>query len=122
MGGRVVNVKVLPGEPTDGSGRVCIHYFVQDNHGSFVEPHVLHPIFEDGQRVKQKLEARPTRGRLACDPKRQVAPVTVKGVTTVTIRSTSPDAITCPKCRVSPEFIKAMERLTTTTTTTKVEN
>lgn len=111
---------MLPGQPLDGSGRVCIHYLVNDEHGPFVEPHVLHPVFENGQRIKNRLEARPTRGRLACDPKRQVAPVTVKGVTTVTMRSSSPDAVTCPKCMVSPEFIEAMKKLTTPTT--KVEN
>lgn len=75
---RIVNVKVLPGQPTDGNGKVCIHLFVQDERGPFVEPAVIHA--EDG-----KLVHKPTRGRLACDPKRIVAAVTHNGITTVTM-------------------------------------
>jgi hypothetical protein len=107
---RVIDVKVLPGQPTDGSGQVCIHLFVQDERGPFVEPHALHPVFEDGVQVKQKVEAKPTRGRLACNPKRTVTPVTRGNVTTITHRSDSPYAATCPKCKASREYIEMMHR------------
>lgn len=108
---RCINMKVLPGEPLDGSGRVCIHLFVPDESGPFVEPHALHPVVRNGEVVKQQLEAKPTRGRLACDPKRTVAPVMRAGVTTVTTRTDDPRAATCLKCIASPHYIKVMELL-----------
>ena len=43
---RKICVRVNPGEATDGSGQVCIHLFVQDETGPFVEPHVLHSLVE----------------------------------------------------------------------------
>lgn len=108
----VVNLNVLPGEPTDGSGRVCIHLFVRDDSGPFVETHVLHPkLDEDGNPVSGKGGAGPARGRLACDPKRLVA-VTVRGnVSVITPRSDDPRAVTCPKCRASVDYREAMKRL-----------
>lgn len=110
MGKRQVNLRVLPGEPTDGSGRVCIHLFVPDEAGPFVEPHVLHPVIENGVAVKQKVQAKPTRGRLACDPKRTVAPVTRGNVTTVTPRTDDPRAATCPRCIASEAYAAMMAR------------
>ena len=112
MAKRIVNVRVNHGEPTDGSGRVCIHLFVQDERGSFAEPHALHPVFKDGEAVKQQVEAKLTRGRLACDPRRTVAPVTRNGVVTVTPRTDDPRAVTCAKCCASPDYERAMELLT----------
>ncbi len=101
---------VLPGEPLDGTGKVCIHLFVQDESGPFVEPHVLHPELDaDGQPIKQRVVARPTRGRLACDPKRDVAPVTRNNITTVTPRTTQPTAVTCPKCIASADYQKLIK-------------
>lgn len=111
VGKRVINVNVLPGEPVDGSGRVCIHLFVRDERGPFIEPHVLHPVFKDGVAVKQKVEAKPTRGRLACNPRRTVAPVTRGGVTTVTPRTDDARAVTCLKCCASVEYAEAMTAL-----------
>lgn len=112
--GRVIGVKVLPGEPLDGSGRVCIHLFVQDERGPVIEPNVLHmgEVEDDlGSPIKQ-LVARPTRGRLACDPRRTVAPVTRNGVTTVTMRTDDPRAVTCLKCLKSASYAEVMELLT----------
>ena len=108
---RIVEVKVLPGEPLDGSGRECIHLFVQDERGPFVEPHALHPVIKDGVPVKQQVDARPTRGRLACDPKRSAAPVTSNGVTTVTARTDDLRAVTCPKCIASDRYRVAMTQV-----------
>ena len=101
---RIVSVKVLPGEPVDGSGRVCIHLFVQDERGSFVEPSALHPVIDNGVVVKQKVTARHTRGRLACDKKRNPAPTTHEGVTSVTSRTDDPRAVTCLKCIASVDY------------------
>lgn len=106
MSRRIVNMSVLKGEPLDGSGRVCIHLFVRDAAGSFVEPHVLHR----GER-KGELVANPTRGRLACNPRRGVSPTTKSGVTTVTPRTEDPRAVTCVKCTASPEYAGAMKLL-----------
>lgn len=106
---RIVNMNVLPGEPLDGTGMVCIHLFVPDVKGPFVEPHGLHPVVKDCEAVKQQLEARPTRGRLACDPKRLVAPVTRGNVTNVTPRSDDPRAVTCLKCCASEDYKRMME-------------
>jgi hypothetical protein len=103
---RIVNVNVLKGEPTDGSGRVCIHFLVRDTAGPFIEPHVLHP-----GEGKGKLIAKPTRCRLACDPKRGVAPITKNGVTTVTPRTEHIKAVTCTKCKKSAEYADAIKIL-----------
>lgn len=91
---RPVEVRVLSGEPTDGSGRVCIHLFVKDDAGPFVEPCVLAVL--DGQLV-----SKPTRGRLACSPTRTVAPFNTATTTVVTPRTDDPRAVTCPKCVAS---------------------
>lgn len=109
---RRIQVKVNPGEPTDGSGKVCIHLFVKDDTGPFVEPHVLHPAMENGVKVKHKFVAKPTRGVLACDRNRSVKPVTKNGVTTITHRTDDPRAITCPKCRETELYKVAMVLLT----------
>jgi hypothetical protein len=101
----VISVNVLPGEPTDGTGRVCVHLFVQDSTGPFVEPHALHPVFgDDGVQVKQQVAVGPARGRLACDPKRSAVPVTRGNTTTVTPRSDDWQAVTCLKCKASKDY------------------
>lgn len=112
---RVIHMKVLPGEPTDGSGKVCIHLFVPDPKGTFVESCVLYPKLDDsGNRIGNQLVNKPTRGRLACDPKRSAVSVTVKNVTTVTPRTDDHRAVTCPRCiasRFYTDAVSTMERL-----------
>lgn len=100
---RIVNIKVLPGEPLDGTGQVCIHLFVRDNNGPFTEPHVLN-VNESKQLVSG-----PARGRLACDPNRTVKSVTHGGITTVTMRTDDARAVTCPKCKMSRDYAEMME-------------
>ena len=113
MARRVLNVSVCPGEPTDGSGRACIHLFVRDAHGPFVEPHVLRQaVDDDGLPVKGQLMAGPARGRLACSPTRTVSPTTRGNVTMVTLRTDDARAVTCPKCMASGLYARAMELLT----------
>lgn len=110
---RKICVRVNPGQPKDGTGQVCIHLVVQDEDGSFIEPHFLHSAHEeDEETVIKKLIAKPTRCRLACNPDRQAAPVTRNGETTVTPRSDDPRAVTCPKCMASVDYAEMMEILT----------
>lgn len=100
---RRVVVPVCPGEPTDGSGVVCIHLYVRDETGPFTEPHVLHPHPER----KGELVAKRTRGRLACG-KSGVAPTTRNGRITTVPRTEEREAVTCPKCKAS-EFYKQQQ-------------
>ena len=106
MNKRVINVAVNPGEPMDGTGKVCIHLFIQDERGPFVEPHGLYIADTDKGKL---LATRPTRGRLACNPRRTVAPANRGGVTTITPRTDDPRAVTCPKCIASAEYADIME-------------
>lgn len=111
---RIVSVKVLPGEPLDGSGRVCIHLFVQEESGAFVTPCAVHPVIVDGAQVKQQVTCGPARGRLACDSSHDPTPSTRNGVTTVTLRTDDPQAVTCLKCIASEsyrEMVKKHERV-----------
>lgn len=106
---RIINISVLPGQDPDlvakGAGQVCIHLFVIDEKGPFVEPNVLHPARdEEGKIIKKKLIAKPTRGRLACDPKKTVAPVVKKNVTYITHRTDDPNAVSCLKCKASKDY------------------
>lgn len=108
---RVVNMAVLPGQPMNETGRVCIHLFLQDDSGPFTEPYALHPVFnDDGTVVKQQVEALATRGRLACDRGRAVAPVVHGNVTKVTSRTDDPRAVTCYKCKATAEYAAMMEK------------
>ncbi len=114
MARRKICVLVNGGQPKDGTGQVCIHLFVQDESGPFVEPHALHLAHADEEKqpvgtVGKELVARPTRGRLACDPRRLVAPVVRGGVTTITPRTDDPRAVTCPKCIESPEYAEMVQ-------------
>lgn len=114
---RVVNMGVLPGESTvSGAGRTCIHLFVQDERGAFIEPHALHPeLDEHGEPLKQRVVAGPARGRLACDPKKKVSSRMATGrgnsVFNIVQRTDDPRAVTCPKCLASPERSEKMKLL-----------
>lgn len=98
-------MRVLPGQPTDGGGVVCIHLFVRDESGPITERAASASSLA---RLNNTLATSQVRGRLACDPKRTVAPVTRNGVTTVTPRTDDPRAVTCLKCLASPLYKKAL--------------
>lgn len=104
---RVISMSVVPGDPTDGTGRICIHLFIRDPKGLFIEPHVLHQELDEKGSPTGRLISKPTRGRLACDRKKTVRPVTKNGVTTITHRTDDPRAVTCPAC-IASEFYKYM--------------
>ena len=109
---RVIGMSVLPGQPTDGSGVVCIHLFVPDERGPFVEPHVIQVDKVAADSGRPVLVAGPKRGRLACNPKSLVAAVERRGVTTITMRTDDPRAVTCPKCIASTFYTDIMQKLT----------
>lgn len=107
---KVVRISVLPGEPTDGSGRACVHLFVRDERGPFVEPHVLQPEKDkDGNQIVGKCVAGPVRGRLACNHSKTVAPVTRGNVVIITLRTDDPRAVSCPKCKASIDYTREMK-------------
>lgn len=105
---QIISMRVLPGEPLDGTGRVCIHLFVPDSSGPFQENHVIQLCKLALARGERKAVSGPMTGRLACDRKRLVAPVTKSGVTTVTSRTDDPRAATCPKCIASKDYERMM--------------
>ena len=102
---RVIVQRVLPGQPTDGSGSLCVHLLVRDAASRFEEPHVLHRVVgHDGKPVKGQLTAKPTRMRLACDRRRDFRPKVVNWVTHVTHRTEEVSAVNCPKCMATREY------------------
>lgn len=101
---RVVSVSLLSGEPTDGSGRICVHFFVLDEAGKFTEPSVM-------RTTERGVEIKPGRGRLACDPDKNPATRKVGNVFYVTHRTTAAGAVNCPKCLKTPEHVRATEEL-----------
>lgn len=102
---------MLPGEPTDGTGRVCIHLFVRDETAKFQEEFTFLPVYENGEQVKGRVAIGPSRGRLACDPSRSFAPELRGGAVVVTMRSDDPRAVSCPKCIATAEYKEAMFKL-----------
>lgn len=116
-----ISLSVLPGEPTDGSGKICVHLLVEDKKGLIAES-MLHPVYgEDGQPIGQQLQLKPVKCRLACDPKRLVVPVVKNGITHITMRTDSPEAVTCPKCKQSNEYLTAMKPTQTHLTNTQIK-
>lgn len=109
---RTINIPILKGQPTDGSGIICIHLLVRDPNGPFTENKVYHqaPNQESNTRRK-KLIRKPTKCRIACDPKKLVVPIIKNGVTFLTFRSEDPRATTCTKCKKSKDFEIAMNLL-----------
>lgn len=109
---RILDISVLPGQPLDGTGKLCIHLFVPDSRGPFTEPCVMQLDKVKQMRGEVALFNGPKQGRLACDPKRLVAPVTKNNITKITLRTGDPRAATCPKCIASPDY-KAMIKVLT---------
>ena len=95
-----------PAEVDSGTAKVCIHLFVRDDaNGRFTESHVLEPLVENGEVVRGKVVGGPARGRLACDPQRDVRPISKSGVVTITMRTDDWRAVTCPKCQATDDFM-----------------
>ncbi len=107
---RAISMSVLPGQPTDGSGRVCVHLFVRDPSGPITEPNVLY-LADEPDEHGNRLRARPERGRLACDRNRRVTQVVRNGATVVTMRTDDYRAVTCPRCIASADYAAADDLL-----------
>lgn len=119
---RILNKKVLPGQPLDGTGKICIHLLVPDENGPFVQKHMLYleeGKDENGQRTRQLIN-KPTRCRLACDPKRNAKPQTKNSITTITMHTDDTRAVTCPKCLASGDYSR-LEALLKTPIKNKTE-
>lgn len=104
---RKVRLKVLPGEPLDGSGKVCHHLFVRnlDEKSGYKKPYTLKT------NVGGPIIIAATRGHLACDPKRVLTPTSKGGVTEVTLYSDDPRAVNCPKCQATEPYKQLMRLL-----------
>lgn len=97
---QILDIKVLPGEATNGSGKICIHLFVRDTKGSFTEP---------GHLFRSVKTSEPTRGRIACN--RKLIPTSPhKGISSVLMRTDSPQAVTCLKCKATSEYLELMSK------------
>lgn len=105
-----VNLKLLPGEPTDGSGRVCIHYFHECADGLI--------SFKGHAQLRRALKlSEEVRGTIACRPQQNsVQPQTRNGVVYICAYSSELEAVTCPECLASPlaktqgELVEALAR------------
>lgn len=109
---RIVDIKMLPGQPTDGSGKVCIHLFVPDGTGPIVERSVTQLVSApQGEGGGRRLSVGSAKGHIACDRKRLVAPRERGGVVSVTMRTIEPGAVTCPACIASKDYARIMKVL-----------
>jgi hypothetical protein len=112
MSNRTVELKVLPGQPLDETGKICIHLAVLDPNGPYTEHNVLLQVMDEaGNPVKGKFYFGPARARIACNPRLNPTPRVRNGVTLVTMRTNDPRAATCPKCLATDDYTKIMEQL-----------
>jgi hypothetical protein len=101
---RTVNVKML----RDGTGRVCIHWFIRGD-GPIstavnVVPSVLGMITIGG-----------VKGWIACNREQNtVSPQVQNGETFLCCHTDDPRAATCPSCKAVPEYAKMMAELNET--------
>lgn len=94
---RIVNQRYLD----DGSGRVCIHMFVHSNSGPAKTPAGVNGFQFAG-----------ARGFIACNPTQsQVTPQVRGSEHLLCTHSDDARAVSCPKCKESPEFLEQMKQL-----------
>lgn len=92
----ILNIRTLK----DGSGRVCIHYFVRDDTGPITTPR------GDGQLVG----VGGTKGYIACNRQQNTVGTQVRnGEHMLCVNSDDIRAVTCPACRESDEGKKMIE-------------
>jgi len=97
---RTVQIQLLK----DGTGRIRIHYFHKDDQG---------PAFTPAVTLRSSIgpvRAGGVKGRIACQPTLSIVTpqVTVHEVKPL-VHSDDPRAVTCPECRASDLWKKAME-------------
>jgi hypothetical protein len=96
---------VLPGQPTDGTGRLRIHYFARDPAGPLrlpvrVEPTPVGPLRLGG-----------ACGRIACRPALAALSRPEGGVTREVLYSDDVRGVTCPDCQGTDDYRKAAAAL-----------
>ncbi len=114
---QILNMMVLPGEPKDGTGRICTHLWMNNPKGKFLQHYVMQPIADkNGEVVPNEFHFAPTKGQIACNPNLNPMPVVsgrdrVSGKTIITITSMSDDprAINCPKCMATEYYQTQMK-------------
>lgn len=86
----ILNIKLLK----DGSGRVCIHYFVRDETGLIETP--------KGENRLKGLGG--VKGRIACHPQQNTIVPQNQGMETLLcMNSDDVRAVTCPDCLATIE-------------------
>ena len=105
-----INLKLLAGEPVDGSGRLCIHFLVQDDVGKIETPGTLTPALKENPFAPVVLELKgPRKWRIACRPEQNsVQPQVRNGVRYVCLYSNDPLAVTCPGCLESADMTQGV--------------
>jgi len=99
---RTVNVRLLK----DGTGRVCIHWFVRDPQGKIKMP--------TGEAMSNlgPMQFGGAQGRIACNPNQNtVVPQHVGGNILLCCHSDDVRAVTCPDCQKTAEFIQQSDDL-----------
>lgn len=97
---RVVNMRLL----ADGTWRACIHWLVEG----------AGPIKMEGHPQLRAAAKMPTQvtGHIACNPaQNSLNPQTRNGEICLCLNSNDLRAVSCPKCRETPEAIAELERL-----------
>ena len=120
----ILNVKLLP----DGSGRVCIHWLMEDTYDAAKEPpDSLKPLGRlvkeaaDGDQFPIRVQGHPqlrsqtgqpamVRGRIACNPKQNTVNPQHRGQEVLMcMHSNEVRAVTCPKCLATPEAVELLK-------------
>jgi hypothetical protein len=86
----ILNMRLLK----DGTGRVCIHYFVRDASGPIVTPKGEGQLANIGG----------TKGYIACNRQQNTVGTQIRnGEHMMCVNSDDPRAVTCPDCLATDE-------------------
>jgi hypothetical protein len=90
----------------DGTGRVCIHWFIRDPQGPIETPGRIHPTSVGPMSFGG------ARGRIACHPEQNTVSPQTNGIETrLCMHTDDARAATCLECCATPEYIAKMEEL-----------
>ena len=101
-----INLKVLKGEPLDGSGKLCIHFLFETPDGLIDTSGEVPPGLEENPFAKIVLNLHgPRKWRLSCRPEQNtINPQVRNGVRYICLTSNEPLAVTCPDCLQSKDM------------------
>lgn len=102
-----IDIRELP------DGRACVHFLFETADGPVQTVGTIKTPAEGtaGRPTLDKDAKR--RWRIPCNPKQNtINPQERNGVKYMCLSSQDVRAVTCPKCRESPEAVEAMERIT----------